>query len=83
MLVMIINFLDDLQPVARSFNCWCAAVASGLSRRMPVSTSAGTPRRAGTSAIVVAQPGGATVIPRLPNCGRGTFRWFCMRSVSV
>ena len=44
----------------------CTASASGAVNLMPVSTPAGTPSCAVTSAIVTAEPSGATSIQRRP-----------------
>ncbi len=42
---------------------------------MPVSTPAGTPSRARTSAIVVVAPGGATSIQRSPSPNAASMRF--------
>jgi hypothetical protein len=49
----------------------------------PVSTPAGALSLAGTRAIDVAAPGGATVIQRPPNCGNGKSICFRRPSTSV
>jgi hypothetical protein len=59
----------------------CGGVAAGKAHAGL--DAGGNTLRAGSRAIVVAEPGGAIVIHRPPNCGRGTSSCFSKPRVSV
>jgi len=53
----------------------CTASASAAVNLIPVSTPASMPSRAATSAIVTAEPSGATSIQRRPPPMSASMRW--------